>query len=333
MANQAIYAPFQVLDADGNPVAGALATFYASGTMTEIDVYEDAAETVVSANPVEADANGYLPQRFIAVDARCIITDADGVHIQTFDPVAAVLDGTSGASQVSFEPTAAIPFSTVQAAIVGVQSDLSTEIATKQDQNGYLDDIAAITPAAGDILYFNGTDWVRLAKGTARQVLAMNAGATAPSWASMGLAAVVTAEYTAGTDGAAFPTGSFAALTLNTERSDTIGISVASNRITFATAGTYLIQASVPARNSAGSGRAAQLRLSNYTTTTAIANGQVTETQAASAMALSLSAITTVAASDALELHGIASGSDVLQCKAGNFTTEVGAIVSIIRLS
>lgn len=36
--------------------------------------------------------------------------------------------------------------------------------------------------AAGDILYYNGTGWVRLAKGTASQHLAMNSGATAPEW-------------------------------------------------------------------------------------------------------------------------------------------------------
>ena len=35
---------------------------------------------------------------------------------------------------------------------------------------------------AGDIVYFDGTDWVRLAKGTAGQVLTINAGATAPYW-------------------------------------------------------------------------------------------------------------------------------------------------------
>ena len=34
----------------------------------------------------------------------------------------------------------------------------------------------------GDICYFNGTDWIRLAAGTAGQVLTMNAGATAPEW-------------------------------------------------------------------------------------------------------------------------------------------------------
>ena len=38
--------------------------------------------------------------------------------------------------------------------------------------------------AAGDILYRGGTEWERLAKGTAGQVLTMNSGATAPEWAA-----------------------------------------------------------------------------------------------------------------------------------------------------
>lgn len=46
--------------------------------------------------------------------------------------------------------------------------------------------ITALTTAslaAGDILYCNGTNYVRLAIGTAGQTLTVNAGATAPSWA------------------------------------------------------------------------------------------------------------------------------------------------------
>ncbi len=39
------------------------------------------------------------------------------------------------------------------------------------------------TPVRGDFIYYDGTDYVRLAKGTAAQVLTMNGGATAPSWA------------------------------------------------------------------------------------------------------------------------------------------------------
>jgi len=46
--------------------------------------------------------------------------------------------------------------------------------------------IAMGSDAAGDVLYYNGTDYVRLAKGTATQVLAMNSGATAPEWVAAG---------------------------------------------------------------------------------------------------------------------------------------------------
>lgn len=38
--------------------------------------------------------------------------------------------------------------------------------------------------AAGDILYRGATEWERLKKGTAGQVLTMNSGATAPEWAA-----------------------------------------------------------------------------------------------------------------------------------------------------
>ncbi len=46
--------------------------------------------------------------------------------------------------------------------------------------------VPAGTPAAGDILYYDGSNYVRLAKGTAAQTLAMNSGATAPEWADAG---------------------------------------------------------------------------------------------------------------------------------------------------
>ena len=45
--------------------------------------------------------------------------------------------------------------------------------------------IAMGSDAAGDTLYYNGTDYVRLAKGTAGQVLKVNSGATAPEWGEM----------------------------------------------------------------------------------------------------------------------------------------------------
>ncbi|MEE9361987.1 MAG: hypothetical protein V3U92_05255 [Cellulophaga sp.] len=43
-------------------------------------------------------------------------------------------------------------------------------------------DISLASEAAGDVMYHDGADWVRLPKGTASQYLQMNAAATAPEW-------------------------------------------------------------------------------------------------------------------------------------------------------
>ena len=44
--------------------------------------------------------------------------------------------------------------------------------------------IALGSDAQGDVMYYNGTDYIRLAKGSASHVLTMNSGATAPEWAA-----------------------------------------------------------------------------------------------------------------------------------------------------
>ena len=48
-------------------------------------------------------------------------------------------------------------------------------------------DALAPTTTAGDTMYYNGTDVVRLPKGTAGQALVMNSGATAPEWGTAGI--------------------------------------------------------------------------------------------------------------------------------------------------
>ena len=50
------------------------------------------------------------------------------------------------------------------------------------DANGF----SIANEAEGDMAYYNGTEWVRLPKGTANQSLVMNSGATAPEWQSGG---------------------------------------------------------------------------------------------------------------------------------------------------
>ena len=58
--------------------------------------------------------------------------------------------------------------------------------------------IAMGSDAAGDVLTYTGTDYVRLAKGTAGQALKMNAGATAVEWAADSSLSLATAnEWTA----------------------------------------------------------------------------------------------------------------------------------------
>ncbi|MBJ6367687.1 collagen-like domain-containing protein [Snuella sedimenti] len=83
--------------------------------------------------------------------------------------------------------------------LVGNSSNVATSVALSGDatlaNDGTLTitdnaingtDISLTGETAGDMAYFNGTDWVRLPKGTANQSLVMNSGATAPEWQSGG---------------------------------------------------------------------------------------------------------------------------------------------------
>lgn len=57
----------------------------------------------------------------------------------------------------------------------------NTGVATVQDNSVDGTDISITAEANGDLMYYNGTDWVRLAAGTSGQILRTN-GAAAPSW-------------------------------------------------------------------------------------------------------------------------------------------------------
>ncbi len=67
-----------------------------------------------------------------------------------------------------------------------VGGDVSGTISNIQISANAIDGthISLGSDAAGDIMYYNGTNYVRLAKGTAGQVLTVNSGATAPEWAA-----------------------------------------------------------------------------------------------------------------------------------------------------
>lgn len=191
MADQAIYAPMVVLDANGLPVAGARVFFYATGTNTLIDVFADKDGTILASNPVVADGAGYLPQRFFNGEARAVIQTPGGETIRTIDPVPRSTSQASAAANITFAPTLDIPQLDVQAAIEAVDANSrardTAADAAKQPVNATLTSLAGISLVAGDILYATGPNTLaRLEKGTPRQRLGMNAGATAPEWVTRG---------------------------------------------------------------------------------------------------------------------------------------------------
>lgn len=81
----------------------------------------------------------------------------------------AVADGGTGASDAGTART-----------------NLGLAIGTNvQAYNQYLADIAAISPSQGDIIYFNGSDWVRLGAGTSGQFLRTQGAGANPNWQSL----------------------------------------------------------------------------------------------------------------------------------------------------
>ena len=89
------------------------------------------------------------------------------------EPVGGDVTGTVGNIQ--------IPDNSITSAMIAPGVIVAQDIATNAVNGTHL---AMGSDAAGDTLYYDGTDYVRLAKGTAGQVLTMNGGATAPEWAT-----------------------------------------------------------------------------------------------------------------------------------------------------
>ena len=89
---------------------------------------------------------------------------------------------TDGAGQLSVAALAADTVGTSQISALAVDT---AEIAANAVDGSK---IAMGSDAAGDVLYYNGTDYVRLGAGTANQTLQMNAGATAPAWVTVAAA-------------------------------------------------------------------------------------------------------------------------------------------------
>jgi len=106
----------------------------------------------------------------------------------TTDGVVISLDGVVQRNSTDFNIAGtALTFTSTVASPIAIQviyTGLTQAIGVPGDNTVSGSKIAMGSDAQGDVLYYNGTDYVRLPKGTASQVLKMNSGATAPEWAA-----------------------------------------------------------------------------------------------------------------------------------------------------
>lgn len=86
------------VDAAGVPRVGAQLFFYATGTNTPQNTYNDAALTVPNTNPVISDALGQFGNIFLlpSPSYRVVLQDADDVTIWVMDPVGSGAGGGGG---------------------------------------------------------------------------------------------------------------------------------------------------------------------------------------------------------------------------------------------
>lgn len=186
-------------------------------------------------------------------------------------------------------------------------------------------DALAPTTTEGDIIYHNGTDNVRLAKGTSLQRFRMNAGATAPEWFTAGDVEVIIVQdqKAQNTAGDQTTSGDWRTMTLNTEVADSGGYcTLALNQMTLS-AGTYsfdiFVPVSAPSRF--------QARLQNITAGTTTQYGT-----AGSAVYNGYSVIqgrVTIVGATVFEVQLQVQVTGTVA--AGNFGTEVYTTVKFVR--
>ena len=100
-----------------------------------------------------------------------------------------VASSLGGVSTITFGSTGLTPSTATSGAVTVAGTLAITNGGTGQTTKTAAFDALAPTTTAGDTMYFNGTDVVRLGIGTAGQALIVNSGATAPEWGTAGVSA------------------------------------------------------------------------------------------------------------------------------------------------
>jgi len=104
-----------------------------------------------------------------------------GVGNELADNVFRIQDNSDATKEIAFEASG-ITTGTTRTVTM---PDSNVTLGTPLDNTVTGAKIALGSDAQGDIMYYNGTDYTRLAKGSASQQLQINSGATAPEWATI----------------------------------------------------------------------------------------------------------------------------------------------------
>lgn len=140
----------RALDANGDPISGAITEFYESGTTDPLEVFTDTGLSASAGSSITADSGGNWDQVFVGAGTavKLVQKTPGGTQYNSLDPAIVVPTDASAASGVSFTPTSEISATNVQDAIEEVVSDLQltttlTNTATNQTvtaadrSNGY----------------------------------------------------------------------------------------------------------------------------------------------------------------------------------------------------
>ena len=116
----------------------------------------------------------------------CLDGSSDGgTYIRLYDGNSHYTQFASGDSSgnLTFTFPTAAPGANDAILVMATTGAISTLPATTyQPLDAYLTDIAALTSSQGDVLYFDGADWVGLAAGTNGQFLMTQGAAANPAW-------------------------------------------------------------------------------------------------------------------------------------------------------
>jgi len=145
------------------------------------DLESDTAAMAANTVKVRDASSSGTPSNKAVADTQILIGDGTGF-------TAAALSGDVTMTNAGVVTIANTSVENAMMAVNSVDSDqyVDGSIDTDHISANAVDGtkIAMGSDAAGDVLTYTGTDYVRLAKGTAGQALKMNAGATAVEWAA-----------------------------------------------------------------------------------------------------------------------------------------------------